>query len=41
MYVGKVRTGSKTLNADIYLDAVDVFSHHILVPEKKEEEFLI
>lgn len=32
LYVGKVRTGSKTLNADIYLDAVDVFSHHILVP---------
>ena len=42
LYVGKVRTGSKTLNADIYLDAVDVFSHHILVPGnhwKRKKQF--
>ena len=29
---GKVRSGSKTLDVDVYLDAVEVFSHHILIP---------
>ena len=32
LYFGKVRTGSKTLNADVYLEGPDVLSHHILIP---------
>jgi len=32
LYFGKVRSGSKVLNVDISLEAIDVFSHHILIP---------
>ncbi|MFA6887927.1 MAG: ATP-binding protein [Candidatus Woesearchaeota archaeon] len=31
LYVGKLRSGSKTLPVDIYLSGKDVFSHHILI----------
>src|SRR5208283_2051357 len=32
MYLGQVRSGSKILDVEVNLDAVDVFSHHILIP---------
>ncbi len=32
VYLGKVRSGSKKLNVDVYLNGVDVFTHHIVVP---------
>lgn len=32
MYVGKVRSGSKVLDIDVYLDANDCIAHHILIP---------
>ncbi|MGC9014337.1 MAG: ATP-binding protein [Thermoproteota archaeon] len=32
VYVGKVRSGSKVLNVDIFLNGVDVFTHHIVIP---------
>ncbi|MHA1637850.1 MAG: ATP-binding protein [Candidatus Thorarchaeota archaeon] len=32
LYLGKVRSGSKILDVDVYLDAIDVLPHHILVP---------
>lgn len=32
LYIGKLRSGSKTLDIDISLKGDDVFSHHILIP---------
>lgn len=32
IHFGKVRSGSKALNLDVYLDGLEVFSHHILIP---------
>ncbi len=32
LYVGKLRSGSKTLDVDIFLPGQKVFSHHILIP---------
>ncbi len=32
LYLGKVRSGSKVLDVDVFLDAGDVLPHHILIP---------
>jgi len=32
LYLGKLRSGSKTLDADIFLDGEKVFAHHVLIP---------
>jgi len=32
IYLGKVRSGSKILDVDVYLDGMDVLKHHILIP---------
>lgn len=32
IHFGKVRSGSKILSLDVYLDGIEVFSHHILIP---------
>jgi DNA helicase HerA-like ATPase len=32
LYLGKVRSGSKILDVDVYLDAKEVLPHHILIP---------
>ncbi len=32
LYVGKLRSGSKVLDVDIFLPGKKVFSHHILIP---------
>ncbi|MBN1156618.1 ATP-binding protein [Candidatus Woesearchaeota archaeon] len=32
LLIGKLRSGSKTLDVDIFLRGDDVFSHHILIP---------
>jgi len=32
VYLGKVRSGSKIIDVDIYLNAKDTFRHHILIP---------
>lgn len=32
LYIGKLRSGSRILDVDIFLDGNDVFSHHILIP---------
>lgn len=32
VYVGKVRSGSKELNVNVYLNGIDVFTHHIIIP---------
>lgn len=32
LYIGKLRSGSKTVDVDIVLDGAEVFSHHILIP---------
>ncbi len=32
VYLGKVRSGSKALNVDVHLNAVDAFTHHIVIP---------
>ena len=32
IYLGKIRSGSKVLDLDVYLDANDVIRHHILIP---------
>ncbi len=32
LFMGKLRSGSKTLDLDIFLDGERVFAHHILVP---------
>lgn len=32
LFLGKLRSGSKTLEVPIYLDGREVFSHHILIP---------
>lgn len=32
IYLGKVRSGTKIIDVDVWVDAEDVFSHHILIP---------
>jgi len=32
IYLGKVRSGSKELDVDVYLNGLEVFTHHILIP---------
>jgi hypothetical protein len=32
IYLGKVRSGSKVIDVDVYLNGVDAFTHHILIP---------
>ncbi|MCD6535738.1 MAG: ATP-binding protein [Thaumarchaeota archaeon] len=32
VYLGKVRSGSKVLDVDVYLNGVDMFTHHVLIP---------
>ena len=32
VYLGKVRSGSKVLDVDVYLNGLDVFTHHVLIP---------
>lgn len=32
VYVGKIRSGSKTLDVDVYLNGLDAFTHHIAIP---------
>jgi len=32
LYVGKIRSGSKILDVDIFLPGREVFSHHVLIP---------
>jgi hypothetical protein len=32
LYIGKLRSGSRMLDVDIFLEGKDVFSHHILIP---------
>ncbi len=32
LYLGDVRSGSKVLDFGVYLDGIDVFTHHILIP---------
>lgn len=32
IYLGKIRSGSKIIDADVWLKAEDVFTHHILIP---------
>lgn len=31
-YVGKIRSGSKIIDVDVWLPSIDVFSHHLLIP---------
>ncbi len=32
IYIGKVRSGSKIIDVDVYLDGLDALTHHILIP---------
>lgn len=32
VYLGKIRSGSKVLDIDVYLNGEDLFTHHVLVP---------
>ncbi len=32
IFVGNIRSGSKVLDAEVWLDAVEIFSHHVLIP---------
>jgi DNA helicase HerA-like ATPase len=32
VYLGKVRSGSKLLGVDVYVNGEDVFTHHVLIP---------
>ncbi len=32
LFVGKIRSGSKVFGVDVYLDGVEVFTHHVIVP---------
>jgi uncharacterized protein len=32
VYLGKVRSGSKVLDVDVYLNGEEMFSHHVLIP---------
>jgi len=32
VYLGKVRSGSKVLDVDVYLDGENFFTHHVLIP---------
>lgn len=32
VYLGKVRSGSKTIDVDVYLNAADAFKHHVVIP---------
>ena len=38
LFIGKLRSGSKIIDADIFLPGDQVFSHHILIPGTTEEE---
>lgn len=32
VYVGKIRSGTKILDVDVYLEGTETFSHHVLIP---------
>jgi hypothetical protein len=32
VYLGKVRSGSKVLDVDVYVNGKDMFTHHVLIP---------
>jgi len=32
IFLGKVRSGSKILDVDVYLNGIDMFTHHVLIP---------
>ncbi|MGQ9721557.1 MAG: ATP-binding protein [Candidatus Jordarchaeum sp.] len=32
VYIGKIRSGSKVLDVDVFLNGLEVFTHHVLVP---------
>jgi DNA helicase HerA-like ATPase len=32
VYLGKIRSGSKTLNVDVHLSGLEVFTHHVAIP---------
>jgi hypothetical protein len=32
IYLGKIRSGSKVIDIDVYLDGLDALTHHILIP---------
>jgi len=32
IYLGKVRSGTKIIDADVWLNAEEIFSHHVLIP---------
>jgi hypothetical protein len=32
VYLGRVRSGSKVLDVDVFLNGLDVFTHHVLIP---------
>ena len=32
VFLGKVRSGSKVIDVDVFLDGNDLFSHHVLIP---------
>jgi DNA helicase HerA-like ATPase len=32
IYIGKIRSGSKIIDIDVYLNGLDAFTHHILIP---------
>lgn len=32
IYLGKIRSGSKMIDVDLYLDGLDALTHHILIP---------
>jgi hypothetical protein len=32
IYIGKVRSGAKVLDVDVYLNGVDVLTHHVVIP---------
>lgn len=32
IYLGKVRSGSKVIDVDVYLNATEAFTHHIIIP---------
>ena len=32
IFLGKVRSGSKVLDVDVFLNGIDMFTHHVLIP---------
>ena len=32
VYIGKIRSGSKVLDVDVYLNGTDAFTHHLVIP---------